>query len=280
MLRGFLERIRSLRKRETHGGSPQTASLSRLLLGIQRLPAGLVFRPNNLEAEVIDISVSGIPEVRALLAGLDARQIPFVLASSLNNTAFAVRPASQRQLTEQFDRPTRLVTGATRVEKSTKQTMQARVYIDPKRAAIIAPHETGGQRGHQEIERFLVGRGWMPSAWRAVPTSSMPLDSYGNPRKSVVRQIIAELSAGISGMRGSQRRCFVIRPGQYSHLAPGVYRTKSRSKGRSIMPLYLFVSRVVYRARLGWSDAMKDAAVSAIPAQTERAVLRAIETAR
>lgn len=83
------------------------------------------------------------------------RQIPYALSNAINGTLFAVRQRSQRKLEAAFDRPTRLVTGATRVEKATKQTLVGRVYIDQKRVPVIVTHETGGTRGLQGLEQLL-----------------------------------------------------------------------------------------------------------------------------
>lgn len=226
---------------------------------------------------MIQIDIRGMDAVQRQLSAL-GNQMPYALSVALNNAAFAVRAESQKDLTESFDRPTRLVTGATRVSKATKATLEARVNIDPKREGIVAPHEFGGRRGPQLIERFLIGKGWMPSSYKAVPGIDMPLDGYGNPRRSVVNQIVTELQAGISGVNGSRRRCFVIRVGQRSHLVPGIYRIKNQ--GRALSLLYVFVPTVVYRKRLQWEERMNAAALKVLPDAARRAVERALETAR
>lgn len=226
---------------------------------------------------MINVDIRGMDAVQSKIKNL-GDQMPYALMVALNNAAFAVRSASQQDLTNSFDRPTRLVTGATRVAKATKATLEARVYIDPKRQLIVNPHEVGGLRGPQLIERFLIGKGWLPIGWRAVPGIDMPLDSFGNPKRAVVNQIITELQSGISGIKGSNRRCFVIRAGQVSHLFPGVYRIKSN--GRALSLMYLFVSSVTYRMRLSWESTMRETAIRELPAAAEKAVQRAIETAR
>lgn len=229
---------------------------------------------------MIEIDVRGMREVQRVLDGLSQDQVPYALSLALNNTAFAVRSVSKQRLETAFDRPTRFIVSATRVEKATKQTLVSRVFIDPKRAAIIRAHEQGGSRGAQEIERFLISKGWLPSGWRAFAGAEFPRDQYGNPKRSDVKRVIAELSVGISGIAGSIRRCFVIRPGQSSHLHPGIYRLRSRSDGRALMPLFLFASRAEYRATLRWLATVEAEARRVLPDQAVKAVQRAMATAR
>ncbi|MCU0806426.1 MAG: phage tail protein [Candidatus Contendobacter sp.] len=229
---------------------------------------------------MMTVDIRGLNEVQRQLQNLAAEQIPYATMVAINNTAFAVQKASRARLEAAFDKPTPLIKGATRVEKATKQTLTATVYIDPKRALILETHEEGGKRGHQAIERFLVGKGWLPSGWRAVPGGGMPLDTYGNPKRAEVAKVIAELNAGISGIATSNRRCFVIRPGQRSRLTPGIYRIRSRSQGRSILPLFLFVSTTQYRPILKWEPTVAAEAVRLLPDEAARAIQRALATTR
>lgn len=238
------------------------------------------FNRDGGEIDVISVDVRGIAEVQAALRGLASEQMPYAMMTAINSTAFAVQRASRARLESAFNKPTPLIKGATRVEKATKESLTATVSIDPKRAVILKTHEEGGQRGNQSLERFLIGKGWLPNGWRAIPADSMPRDSYGNPRKAEMNKIIAELSAGISGIAGSNRRTFVIRAGQRSHLSPGIYRIRSRSKGQAIMPLYLFVSIAQYRAILNWEETVMTEATRLLPDEMTKAVRRAMETAR
>lgn len=229
---------------------------------------------------MIELNVLGIEEIRKQIDALARDQIPYATMVGINNTAFAVRRTSGHQLQSAFNNPTPLIKSATRVQKATKETLEALVFIDPKRELILRTHEEGGIRGRQAIERFVIAKGWMPSSWRAVPGVDMPVNSYGNPRLAVIKQIIAELSAGISGVRGSTTRCFVIRPGQPSHLRPGIYRLKARSKGRGLLLLYLFVSSEQYKKILNWRDTVEQEARRVLPDEVARGIQRAIDTAR
>lgn len=227
---------------------------------------------------MITIDLRNFSEVQRSLQSLAAEQLPYALMVTINNTAFAVQKASRAHLEAAFNRPTPLIRGATRVQKATKDSLAARVYIDPKRAPILMTHEMGGPRGHQLIERFLMSKGLLPFGWRAVPGVNMPVDNFGNPKKTEVARIMQQLNAGESGIR--DRRCFVISPNAHSHLHPGIYRTRSRSRGRSLMLLYLFVSTAQYRAMLKWKETVDSEAERLLPDEAAKAVQRAMDTAR
>lgn len=228
---------------------------------------------------MITLDVRGLPEVQRLLQNLAAEQMPYAISTALNSTAFAVQKFEKARIPTVFDRPTPLVQGAFRVEKATKQTLTAAVYVDPKRAIILKIHEEGGQRGDQKLERYLREKGWLSAGWRAVPTENMPRNSYGNPRQAEVSKLIAGLP-GVSGVKGDKRRVFVIRASAVSHLSPGIYRTLSRSAGAAIVKLYHFVSRAEYRERLGFEESARDEATRLLPDEAAKAIRRAMETAR
>lgn len=213
------------------------------------------------------------------------REIPYAVSNAINGTLFVVRKSSQQQLETAFDRPTRLVTGATRVEKATKQTLIGRVHIDQKRVPVIVTHETGGTRGLQGIEQLLRAKGLLPSGYKAIPSHSMPLDGFGNPEKAVVKPIKRWL-AGDMGRTSRNRRYFVIPAGTASRLPPGVWLESSGNSGRGagryrmnrIVPLFLFFSGVRYRATLGWGETTKASALKIIPTEIEKAINRIFET--
>lgn len=229
---------------------------------------------------MITLNIRGLNEIQRQFRNLAEEQMPYAMMVAINNTAFATQKASRQRLETAFNKPTPLIRGATRVEKATKETLTGVVYIDPKRAAILKTHELGGLRGDQAMERLLLGKGWLPRGWKAIPADSMPRDAYGNPKRAEITKIIKELNVGISGVFGSNRRCFVIRPGQRSHLKPGIYRVRSRSQGRAIMPLYLFAAMTQYRAMLNWERTVETEARRLLPDEAAKAIRRALETAR
>lgn len=228
---------------------------------------------------MIALDVRGMPEIQSMLRNLAAEQMPFAISSALNSAAFAVQKQQKSRMPNVFNRPTPLIKGAFRVEKSTKQSLTAVVFVDPKRAVILQTHEEGGQRGDQKLERYLKGKGWLAVGWRAVPTDKMPKNSYGNPRQAVVNKVIAALPS-IGGLRGDKRRHFVIQPNRGRGLSPGIYRVLSRSGGGAIQKLYHFVATAQYRPSLEFEETSKAEASRILPGLMEKAIARAIATAR
>ncbi len=228
---------------------------------------------------MIAIDVRGLPEIQRMLRNLAEDQMPFAVSTALNSTAFAVQKESKQRIATVFDRPTPFIQSAARVEKSTKQSLTATVYIEPKRAQVLQWHEFGGARGRQRIEAWLQSKGWLPQGWRAMPGNEMPRNSYGNPKQGAITQIMAALASGPTGP-ASTRRYFCIPVGARSYLKPGIYRTRSRSAGAAVMPLYLFVSRAQYRAELDWGKTVEQAARRLLPEAMRAAIERAIRTAR
>lgn len=233
---------------------------------------------------MIRVDITGMAEVRRLLNNLASEQLPYAMMVTLNNVAFAIQKTSKEQLQSTFDKPTPLMQGATRVAKATKQALTAVTYIDPPRAVIAKTHELGGERGLQTLERFLRGKGWLPSGYRAVPMPNMPVDAYGNPRRAEITKIMAALASGMTGSRTTRTTYFLIPIGVHSRLHPGIYlKSYGRIEGfqtNAIAPMYYFTSQPRYKPILKWDETMAAEARRIAPEEAEKAVQRAIETAR
>lgn len=235
---------------------------------------------------MIRVDITGMAEVQRMLRNLADEQMPYATMVTLNNVAFAIQKTSKEQLQSTFDKPTPLMQGATRVAKATKQALTSITYIDPPRAVIAKTHELGGERGLQTLERFLRGKGWLPSGYRAVPMPSMPVDSYGNPRRTEINKIMAALASGMTGARNTQTTYFLIPMGVHSRLHPGIYLKSYGSSGagtgnyrvNAITPMYWFTS-TKYKPMLKWDETMRAEAIRIAPEEAAKAVQRAIDTA-
>lgn len=237
---------------------------------------------------MITVDLRGLEDVQRLLRNLATEQIPYATVVTLNNLAFAVQKTSANQLATTFDQPTPLIKGATRVTKATKESLTSRTYLDDPRSKILITHELGGNRGLQTLERFLRGKGWLPSGYRAVPMPNMPLDAYGNPRRAEINKIMESLASGMTGKRTTTTTYFLIPLGVGSRLHPGIYLKKYGTSGagtgnyrvNAITPMYWFSSKPEYQAILKWDDTMREEALRIAPEEARKAVERAIETAR
>ena len=238
---------------------------------------------------MLAIDVRGLPELQAALRGLAEEQIPYAMMTAINSTAFAVQKFEKQRILTVFDRPTPLIQNSFRVEKATKESLTATVYVDPKRA-VLSPHERGGSRGLKGFERVLRDKGWLPSGYRAVPSRSMALDSYGNPLRAEINRLMkwAQATTGYSGQRTKTQRYFCIPVGSSAALPPGLWLETKGSSGagagryrmRQTIPLFLFVSGVRYRERLEFLATAEQEARRLLPDAMRSAVHRAIDTAR
>lgn len=214
---------------------------------------------------MITLNISGIDSFQRALQNLESKQIPYAMMLAVNNTAFACRKTSEDILRSSFDRPTPLITKATRVEKATKETLTAKVFVDYKRRVVLSIHQTGGVRGQKGFERKI----GLPADWRAVPTKHMPLNQYGNPDKTTNKQII--LAKG-----GKAKGIYFIMPGSKSKQSPGIYKLISKIK---IEKLYHFVRKAQYESIMPWAIKVEEEAIKRFPIEASKAIQRAIETA-
>ena len=238
---------------------------------------------------MITIDIRGLNEVQRQLRNLAQEQMPYAISVALNNTAFAVQAVEKQRMPTVFDRPTPLIQGAVRVEKATKETLTAAVYVDPKRV-VLMPHERGGGRGLNQLERALRGKGWLPSGYRAVPSRSMELDNYGNPKRAEVNRLIKGMAAaqGYSWSRTLTQRYFCLPVGSMEPLSPGLWlEAKGKSgKGagnyrmRKVIPLFLFVTEGQYARRLKFRETAEEEARRLLPGEMTKAIERAMATAR
>ncbi len=124
------------------------------------------------------------------------------------------------------------------------------------------------------MERSLQAAGLLPEGWFAVPGQGMPLDPYGNIESGPLRKLLSQLRAqrniGIESRTGGKDndgtkrarslerqgfRVFAIKPGDRSHLTPGVY--SADLFGRNLTPLLIFVESVSYSDRLKFYEIAK-----------------------
>lgn len=136
-----------------------------------------------------------------MLSRLASDQIPYATMAAVNNVAFAVRSQQSQRLPQVFDRPTPLIKGAVRVVKATKESLTAKVEVDPRRTVALQAHEMGGRRNVQKLEAALRNRGLLPMGSAVVPVD-VDLDVYGNPRRAAVNQVVNWLMTGTARADG------------------------------------------------------------------------------
>lgn len=74
-----------------------------------------------------------------------AKQIPFAAATAANEVAFKLQNAERLAMTQVFDHPRPFTAKSVLVDRATKSSMTATVYVRPEVAKYLLPYEVGGQ---------------------------------------------------------------------------------------------------------------------------------------
>lgn len=220
------------------------------------------------------------------LDDVQKRQIPFATAVALTRTARLVRDRLKRELIAKLDNPSPYTTNSTFSTSANKTDLQAIVGIKDKGqrvppAVLLKELFSGGVRGHKPMEKAMESIGALPPGWRVVPGSGMPLDSYGNPKRAVVKEIIGSMRSGAQIYKGRGKKValvgyFIILVGARSHLVPGIYWRS----GRAIKPMFVFIKTTHYTKRIDLPGLADDEVSRSFESQFRQALASAIASAR
>lgn len=149
-------------------------------------------------------------QVKAALAALAPRQWAFAQALALTRTAQSVKSAEQTTVRSVFDRPTPFTINSLRLQRATRQRLEARVWFkDPPRLSetehYLLPQVYGSARRHKRFELTLQRAGLLPKGRALVPASGAPLDAYGNVSRGLYARIFASLQASPTGANATVR---------------------------------------------------------------------------
>ena len=229
------------------------------------------------------------------------RQGAFVAAVSLTRTAKDVQAAIKDEMRTAFDRPTAYALNGTFLKAAMKTSLEARVWVKDNPFGkgtpadrFLLPQIIGGGRGHKGAERLLQSNGLMPEGWYLVPAAGAQLDANGNIRRGQIRQILSQLkvqrgAGSESRATGSQRSnrtiarqgvTYFALPNGNLGLPPGVYMKRRFAHGSAIRPVFIFVSKVEYRARLRFHEVGEATAQARFPVHFEAEWAKAVAGAR
>lgn len=196
----------------------------------------------------MDISFRhNIREVERGLSDFAQRQLPFAVSVALNATADDVAKNATKGLARRLDRPTRFTLRAFAVLRSTKNRLAARVFAKDRQAEYLAFQEQGGERA--------------PSGRAIVVPVGIRRNQHGNIAKGGVKRALARPDT-FSGAPAGR--------------AGGIYqRTRT-----GLRLLVSYAAKAVYRPRLRFRADAEKTARARFPVQFERALLRALATAR
>lgn len=192
---------------------------------------------------------SNLRQVERDLSDVARRQLPFATSVALNDTALDVQAAVTSDLDDKLDKPTPFTRKAYGVRRSTKQSLEARVYAKPIQARYLSTLEDGGTR--------------TPARRAIVTPQSVKLNQYGNlPRGAIKRQLAVPttFSGTPKGGKGGS----------------GIY---TRRAGK-LVKVISYASRATYKPTLGFRNTAAKAAAASFPDRFTRALVRAFAARR
>jgi hypothetical protein len=117
------------------------------------------------------------------------KQIPFALATAVNDLAFQVQRAENAAMTEVFKHPRPFTAKSVQVDKATKTSLSATVFVRPEVAKYLAPYEQGGLH-------VLPGKGLT-----LLNPKNVTLDQYGQLGKKTLDRLAARPDVFIGPVR-------------------------------------------------------------------------------
>ena len=223
---------------------------------------------------------AGLASVRRQLSKLSGQQAKQAYAEGLNDGGFRTRREWQREMADQFDRPTAYMLKSVYVRKATSERLNVDIEptyfggkgVDPQK--ILQAQEFGGPRRDKRSEVALRRVGILPAGYQtAIPDTPFPGsdDGRGNVRGSFLVRLLSYFQAmGEQGYRANMTdrskarlhkgskaregvRFFVaygrLRGGPTQHLAPGIWAA-SGTHGVMVRPVLMFVRNATYDARI------------------------------
>ncbi|WP_428492149.1 hypothetical protein [Rhodopila sp.] len=140
---------------------------------------------------MISINVTAdIKKATAQLNEIAKRQIPFATSQALNSLAFSVQKAERFNIQSTLAHPRPFTANSVQVQKATKATQTATVFIRPEVAKYLEPFEVGGLH-------VLPGKGAT-----LLNPKNVGLDQYGQLTKNKLNQLAARPDVFVGKVNG------------------------------------------------------------------------------
>lgn len=243
---------------------------------------------------MITIRLEGLQIVTDELKKME-RQIPFATALALTKTAQLSKAAIERQMPSVFDRPTPWTLNSLRLTPAKKTKLEAKVSLKDEAVKSappsrwLTPQIEGGARADKASERNLRRKGLLPSGRYIAPGRGAELDPYGN----ISRGQIVKMLSGVGGFeevgynanatdsrrskkKGNAKRYFIMRRGK----TPIGIAERFGSAVGDVRMVLAFVSRPSYKKRLRFYEIGQQVADANFQAEFDKALARAMRSAR
>ncbi len=238
---------------------------------------------------MLKVVITGMDELKARLSDIGRDQLPFSAAQAITKTAKSVEARIQSDMARAFTSPSPYVKRATFTQSANKRNLTATVGLkDMKPAGGTAPslllkeHFTGGLRGRKPYEKAIEMLGGLPSGYRAIAGAGLKLDSYGNPNRKEVGEVIGALRTKMQVYKGRGKRqmmvgYFVVPVGSGTRLHAGIWKRMANTK---IMPMFIFVQSANYKKLIDLQRSANEVVSSEFQANFDESFVNAMRTAR
>jgi hypothetical protein len=237
-----------------------------------------------------NIKTTGVDKALAQLEAVAPKQIPFILALSLTETARDVEFVLKREMQRRIDRPRQFTINSLFATRATKSRLEAQVRWKDfagkgtPGGKYLRPIAEGGARSLKRSESALKRRGILPSGFYLAPGEGAKLDANGNVSGNVVTQMLSYLKAfgeqGYVANRNNKRKTktqwFAIRPGEGTKLPPGIYQRV----GSGFRIIFAMVKAPTYKVVFPFSKITTDVGKQQFPIRFNEAIVRALSTAK
>lgn len=236
-------------------------------------------------------------------------QVPFATRLTLNQLARNTKADIDEQMKAKLDRPTRFTLRAIRTDNAKSKTMTSVVRVNDKQRATGKPEAkvlehlfSGGGRSGKAAEGKLRGLGVLPAGKFIVPGNAAPLDSFGNIKRSFIRQLInyfstfkpeRESRAGLEpgvwmrkfDRQQKKKRKKAGKSGNFEFFVvhkkvDGVTQRRRSKRQRPPEPIILFVDNPRYRQFFDMKKTAEKVIIRDLDKEFEKNYERAIATAK
>ena len=212
----------------------------------------------------LDLQVTGLKEAIAQL-GEANKQVNYAASRALTTTAYAVNDRLKKDMASTFKGgATAYSLRAFAITKAERGRLVAEINLRTdtpdggnQYAKALAHLFTGGQRKYKKLEGWLRARGLLPVGLAVAPGSAMPLDGFGNMRRTALTEMLGVLGTQNNKLRVYRKSkakspqkavgYFVLLPGAKGNRHPGIYKRVEIGKTSYIDPMVLYINPASYR---------------------------------
>ena len=245
----------------------------------------------------VTIKIEGLDQVRAQLGNM-GKQANFAMSRALNTTAYAINTRLKQDMSATFKGgATAYSLRAFSVKRADKGNLTAEVALrqdapsgGTSYAKALAHLFTGGERKFKKLEGWLRARRLLPTGLTVAPGAGMPLDSYGNMRRSTLTEMLGVLGAQRANLRvfrktgaGKAQKAvgyFVVLPGDKTKKHPGIYKRIETGTSSAITPMVLYVDPANYRKFIDLDKLGNEVAAKTLRLAFDAELTKALASAR